>query len=177
MWCPRQAKCNLARNHSWKMSYGEDWACKYLNPATQQVRRRSNLAPVQRRGLGKVSKVVFYHNNDKAFETLILAKFCTLVVRTIWGWENYRILRYSEKGIHKYNFFSGLLRSFPRNLVAGYLGGLIPSSLFGAFWCLKPCGLNVPIKSEFFGILDVKGVQRNHRWLVSTLGAIDGLEG
>ena len=91
----------------------------------------------------------------KPLKSSFLAKFCTLVVRTVWGLENYRILRYSEKGIHKYNFFARLLRIFPRNLVAGYLGGLIPSSLFGAFWCLKPCGLNVPIKLELFGILDV----------------------
>ena len=63
-------------------------------------------------------------------------------------------IEYYEKGIHKYNLFAGLLIFFSRNLVASYLGGLIPSSLFGAFWCLKPCGLNVPIKSELFGILD-----------------------
>ena len=44
---------------------------KYLNPAAQRVMRRSNLAPIQRRGLGKVSKVVFHHNSDKALEILI----------------------------------------------------------------------------------------------------------
>ncbi len=65
-------------------------------------------------------------------------------------------MKYSKKGIQKYNFFVGFLRSFPRNLVVGYLGGLIPSSLFGAIWCIFPSRLNAPMKSALFRVMDVR---------------------